>query len=864
MELIVGHQHTDFDGLAAMIAAKKLYPEAKAAFPGLVQDPVKDFMALYKDEVEVLYLSDIELENVSKLIIVDTANKSALGELNNKLNFAEIEVVVYDHHPHSPKDWVDFDFSQEVGASVSILIEEIIEKNIELNPLEATICALGIYTDTGSLTYDLTHAKDAKAVSYLLKFGANLEIIRQFLEEELNVEQQKIMDNLLENRETLTIDGVEIDLFSYEMSNYVTGLNNITEKLKDIYNLNSVFVIVKMNKKTELIGRSNDDAVNVGKICKIMGGGGHPGAGAAQLSTDIKKVKKKLKNIIKDNIEAIEKVNSIMSTPVRTISPDTTITEAQKFMQKYGHNGVVVCDGKKISGIFSRRDLDKVKGHNLMHAPVKGYMSKNVITVDYDAPIQKAQQLMVKYNIGRLPVIKDKKLVGIITRSDILESYFDHETPHQYQNRYGSSLVTIEKEVIDITDKLDFFPEEVLNLLKTAGEIAEKENSKLFLIGGMIRDLMIGRDNYDLDLVLEGDLKEFLNHFSEKIDAKINFNEQFGTASINFNSKFSIDFATSRKEEYLQSGALPLVERSTILEDLFRRDYTVNALALSLNPNNWAKLYDFFSAREDLEKRELRALHRFSFLDDPTRIIRGVRLASELNFSFEEETNNLIKEALKLGDFSELSPGRVFKELKVLFQNNFNYQTIELIEEFPIFKLIYADFEFKEKYKKDFWNLKENINNFYKLGYNIDRELLFMSIFFNDIPESKYEKLNLNAKEREIFNIDVNNIINKLTADLNKVELTTIISNLNKEKLLYVLSVSENEKMLENVELYYEELRDITLNIDGHDIIEMGIKPGPAIREILQKVWKKKLNKELKTEKEEKDFVRKLIKKRLE
>ena len=196
MEIIVGHQHTDFDGLAAMVAAKKLYPEAKAVFPGRVQDPVKDFMALYKDEVEILYLSDIDITKVSKVVIVDTAEKSALGELSKKLNLDEIEVIVYDHHPHSPKDWINYDYSQKVGASVTILIEEIIEKGIELNPLEATICALGIYADTGSLTYDMTRAKDVKAVSYLLEYGANLEIIRQFLEEALNAEQQKILDNL--------------------------------------------------------------------------------------------------------------------------------------------------------------------------------------------------------------------------------------------------------------------------------------------------------------------------------------------------------------------------------------------------------------------------------------------------------------------------------------------------------------------------------------------------------------------------------------------------------------------------------------------------------------------------------------------
>ncbi|MGM0410113.1 MAG: CBS domain-containing protein [Bacillota bacterium] len=864
MELIISHQSTDFDALAAMIAAKNLYPEAKAVFAGTLQDHVKDFMALYRDEIEILSLKDINLEKIEKIIIVDTANRKALGRLNNKVDLDEIEVIVYDHHPHEKKDWIDLDLSQEIGAATSILVNKLVADGKKLNPLEATICALGIYADTGSLTYDSSTYRDAEAVSYLLKSGANLDIIRQFLEEALNAEQQIVFDKLLENRERVEIKGINIDIFYHEQDKYVTGLNNICEKIKDIYSLSTVFIIMKMGEKIELIGRSNDDAVNIGKICESFGGGGHKAAGAAQLKKDISYVKRKLKKLLNLCVSPVKKVSSIMSTPVRTISPDTSIKEAEEFMEKYGHNGVIVCGGEKIAGIFSRRDLDKVKGHDLMHAPVKGYMSKDVITVNVDAPIKEAQKLMVKYNIGRLPVIKNKKLVGIVTRSDILSSYYEQETPHKYQNRYGSSLVNINKKVKDISHKLDYFPEDIIDILKTIGQTAFENDQRAFLIGGMVRDLLLGRKNHDLDIVIEGDLKEFLADLRKKINIKVKFNKKFGTATINLNSDYSIDFATSRKEKYFFAGALPEVEKAKIIEDLFRRDYSINALALSLNPDSWGKLYDYFNGIDDLENAKLKALHRFSFLDDPTRIIRGIRLAINLDFRFEEETDKLMKEALKLGDFSELSPSRVFKEIKILFNNSLSNKLINYIEMYPIFKLLDVDFEFKERYKKAYKEIEKYKDIFNEENYNINKELVALAIFMNDIPEKKYKELNLTAHEREIFSIDINNLEKKLINFDNRVDLTTYINNLNKDILLYVLVMSEKKELKDNVKLYFEKLLDVDLKVNGYDLIEMGLEAGPKIQEILDKVWKEKLNNNLKSKKEEKEYAKKLINEEME
>ena len=861
MEIIVAHQLTDFDGLAAMVAASKLYPDAVPVFPGRLHKLVKDFMALYRDEIDIAYLNDIELEEVEKVFIVDTAKYENLGELGNKLNWHDIEVIVYDHHPHGEEDWINLDLSEDVGATTTILINKLIAEGLNINPVEATIFALGIYADTGSMTHDTTTPDDMRAAAYLLKNGANLKIVDQFLQESLTPKQRQVLDNLLDKEEVLEVEGIEISLFPLKYDTYVTGLNRVAEKIKDIYNLSSLFLLVEMDGKVEIIARSNDEAVNVGRICMSLGGGGHTGAAAAQLKDSLEKACKRLKEVLTKCVTPPHSVKSIMSTPVRTIFPETSIEEAEKFLHKHGHTGTIVCEDGEIKGVFSRRDLDKVKGHDLMHAPVKGYMSREVITVEASETIREAQELMVKYNIGRLPVIEDGKMVGIITRSDILESYYDRETPHKYQNRYGSSLVQIRTEVIDITRKLDFLPEEVLEILKLAGKTASQQDNQLYLIGGMVRDLLLEKNNYDLDLVIEGNLKEFILEFEDRIEGKVSYNEQFQTASVELDSGYNLDFATTRREYYPYPGALPEVERTNIFEDLFRRDFTVNALALGINPEKWGQLFDFFQGKKDLDRNLLRTLHRFSFLDDPTRIIRGIRLALSLDFSFEDETENLMQEALELGDFSEISLGRVYKEIKILFDSQVKLRLADIIEKLPIFRLIDPDFTYSKDYKGQLKEVDKYIDDFESgKDEQINRKLIWLSIFMRDIDPEYIERLNLTGREKRLFNISIGDYEGRLRDESDPVKIYRILNGLYPEELIILMIKSDCSVIKERIEYFIDKLLTLELNINGNDLIELGLDPGPEIKDVLNRVWQARLEGKIEDREEEEELARRIIK----
>ncbi len=859
MKIIVTHNMTDFDGLGAMIATRKLHSEAQPVFVGRLQQSVRDFMALYRDEINIQRIGDIDLDNLNELIVVDTPNIESLGKLSEKIDLKQKKVILYDHHPHKKIEWVDIDNSQNTGSTTTILVHKINEKGLHFNPLEATICALGIYADTGFLSNNNTTVEDVSAVAILLKDGANLNIVNQFLSETLDKKQEKLLNNLLGSRETVEVDGLTLDLFYHQQEEYLTGLNRITEKIKTLYQTSSIFTIVKMGEKVEIVGRSSHNSVDIGKICSFLGGGGHQGAGAAQLKTSLEEAVKRLKKLIQARVQPEIKVKSIMSTPVRSISPDTTIAQAQEFMEKFGHNGVVVCKNDRIEGIFSRRDLDKVKGHDLMHAPVKAYMSSEVITIEADCSIMEAQRLMVKYNIGRLSVLEDGKMVGIVTRSDILSSYYEHETPHRYQNRYGSSLVKIRTEVSDIRTRLDYFPEHIRSLLQTAGKVSDDLDSRLYIIGGMVRDLLLERPNYDLDLDIEGDLQKFITKFSKYVDGEVNYNSEFQTANVKLSSGYNLDFATTRKEKYFPGGALPAVEKSNIFEDLFRRDFTINGLALAIYPEKWGQLFDFFQGRKDLYDSKLRVLHSFSFLDDPTRIIRGVRLILSLNFNFEEETKNLMQEALELGYYAELSRGRIYKEIKLVFDLDVWEKIAEIMSDVPFLKLINYNFVNKKTYKDELKRIKNWVKYFSKKDYLLEETVLKMAVFFVDMEKSKYEDLTLSKSEKELFNFNIDKYADKLSLDLSAVEIYRILHDLNTEKIILLLGKRDDFEIKNKIKYYLHELKDTELNIDGNNLIEMGLRPGPVIQKVLDRIWNAKLNGLITTEKEEREYAKKII-----
>lgn len=423
MQIIISHINTDFDALASMLAAKKLYPDATIVISDQQSVTVRQFMAIYRDQLDFTQPSLIDWSAVSEMILVDTASFSRIGDFAKKLDRAKLKIIIYDHHPTREGNMAcDHGIIEPVGAAVTLLIEEIRQRTLEISSFEATVFGLGLYTDTGSFAHANTTAKDFQAAGFLMEQGMNLEIIQRFSNQILFEQQQDILSHLFSNSSEYEMDGLHIVVSSYQQKNYQGGLSTITRKLLDITGADAVLTIVEMQKRVYIVGRAGSERINFLPLLNEWGGGGHEQAGSAtvkasELAAVLKHATENLRQIVKPAITA----RMMMTSPVITISPDTTVEEAGKFIIRYGHTGFPVVENNELVGIISRRDLDKAKLHDLEHAPIKSYMSSRVISIEPETSLEEIQKIMIKHNIGRLPVMDRGRLAGILSRTDVIE-----------------------------------------------------------------------------------------------------------------------------------------------------------------------------------------------------------------------------------------------------------------------------------------------------------------------------------------------------------------------------------------------------------------------------------------------------------
>ncbi|MGM9572295.1 MAG: CBS domain-containing protein, partial [bacterium] len=643
MDYIVSHINTDFDSLASMVAASKLYPKAKMVFSGKLNNEVKAFMSFYKDIFPVFPMNQVDFTKVKRIIIVDTMLQKRIGKLGDLVGSAELHI--YDHHVANEDLKGQVHQVEALGATVTMLVEKIKEEAVELSPIEATLLLLGIYSDTDCLTYPSTTARDAYAAAYLLGLGANLQIVRDFLGRPLEEMQKDILNTLLNSLERYEFNGSNVLIASAECEDYVEGLSILAFKIQDIENPDALFIVAKMGKRVHIVGRSKVDEVSVRDILEPFGGGGHQKAASAVIKNgDLNDIKAKLHDAIVKNAKPMYTARDLMSSPVKTIPPEMTIQQADRIMIRYGHTGVPIVDqAGKMQGIISRRDIDKARQHGLLNHPVKGFMSSNIVTITPDTNFQEIQKLIIEHDIGRLPVLDDGYIVGIVSRTDVLRSLYAGE--HKPEKKPENSNFYLWRNVSSIMERLEA---EIQALLRRIGQVGDEENTPVYVVGGFVRDLLMKRPNLDIDLVVEGNGAEFAAILAQKLGGEKTFESEFCTAQIMLPSGLKLDVATARREFYEYPAMLPQVEEGSLKQDLYRRDFTINAMAVQLNSQSYGDLIDFFGGQRDIYQKKIRVLYNLSFIEDPTRILRALRFEKRYNFTIEQETEFFIKQALKI------------------------------------------------------------------------------------------------------------------------------------------------------------------------------------------------------------------------
>ncbi len=851
MEIIVSHNNTDLDGLASMVAAKKLYPDAELVYGGKLHHNVREFMALHKDTLNVRLAKDIPLDQVERIILVDTKSPSRIGDAKDVLNNAGIDIHIYDHHPDQDDDIKgNYVHNELVGATTTLLVEHIQHRNIPLNSLEATIFALGIYEDTGCLTFSTTTPRDAMAVAFLLGQGAKLSVVADFIGRPLTEAQKNLLNKLILSAQSKIINGVKVLVALAEEKHYVGGLSLLTHKLLDIVSIDVVFTIVHMHDRVHMVARSKLESVDVGSIVENFGGGGHATAASATIKDgNVKEIGDRLDIILEENIRPEAVARDIYSAPVKTIPMQTTIEEARKIMLRYGHTGMPVVDGTKMVGIISRRDIDKANHHGLGHAPVKGFMSHKVITVTENTPLSDIQHLMIENNIGRLPVVKEGKLVGIVSRTDVLKNLHGENYPERYRRVYAQhSVIDSEHNVTSLMVKN--LPNRIRHLLSQISFLADLKGHQVFVVGGFVRDLLLGVENLDFDIVVEGNGIEFAKILAEFLCGRVRTHEKFGTAIVILPDGFKIDVATARTEYYEYPAALPKVEESSLKQDLYRRDFTINAMALALSQKNFGDLIDFFGGKRDLEDGVVRVLHNLSFIEDPTRILRAVRFEQRYGFTIEPQTLTLIKGAIKSKMLKKLSADRVREELRHLLEEFAPTKAVNRMKELGIWQFVLPEAVVDDEVTGMMEKLPEVSHGIKNLGFSEIREwLVYLAVLLHK-SEASVDKIDSRLRLTKEEHSIIGGILSRWRGLLElcsvpRLRISEMAGRLGEfpaEGYAFLL-LKANEKTVTNrLRKCVNQIKLNKLAITGEDLKRLGYKPGPLFKKALEAVWAAKLD----------------------
>lgn len=431
MILITTHKNTDFDALASSVCAGLLYPESRVVLPGTVNPNVRSFLSIHKDFFPVLTPREVKPDEVDQLIVVDVNQWNRLDRMKPlKKRHKEKKLVVHlwDHHMNEGDILADWGCQEAMGANITLMIRSIKEKQLTLSPIQATLFLAGLYEDTGHMMFPSTTPEDAMACAYLLENHADLSILSTFLRPHYGEKQKNVLFEMLKNPDRRMINGYTVSINRVQINGHVGNLSVVVHMFREILNVDAAFGIFadKEGEKAVVIGRSNLEEINIGSLMRGLGGGGHPGAGSAMIrSVNPDTVEEMLVDLIRGNQQASVQISDLMSFPVVTVSADATMAEVDGILKKKGCTGLPVIENNQIVGMISRRDFAKIRKNSQLKAPVKAFMSRDVVTIEPGKSPMQAARMMVRHDVGRLPVVENDKIIGIVARSDVMVYFYD-------------------------------------------------------------------------------------------------------------------------------------------------------------------------------------------------------------------------------------------------------------------------------------------------------------------------------------------------------------------------------------------------------------------------------------------------------
>lgn len=862
--LITCHSNADFDALAAMCAAALIYGPCDVLFPGTQEANLQTFYQELKERPGAApgctFLDDRvpDFSKYGRLVAVDTRRRSRLRHVWPLLDNPGTHIEVWDHHPETSDDVHAHVCHAEIcGAVTTLLIEEIQKRNIAVSRETATVLGLGIYSDTGSFSFSSVTQRDFAAAGWLLGRGMDINIISEKTAFSMTKEHIRALNALLESAQTYHINGANVVLAEATLDSYLDDFAFLAHKMMEMEKFDILFAIGRMDDRIQIVARSRSHAVNVGAVCAAFGGGGHAYAASAS-------VRDKTLSEVRDGIltqlylqeEGEKTARDYMSQPAIGIEEGHTIAEADELMLHFGLKTMPVFAPmtRRCTGLIDSQITQKAISHGLAGAPLTDYMRRNLKTLPVTATLRDITTVIVGARQRLVPIVSGgSSVVGVVSRTDLINIFA------QEPGRMNPTDRAPKSRNMGRTMR-DRLPKDVLDILEKAGALGRSRQTPVYVVGGFVRDLLLKTPNHDIDLVVEGDGIGFARAFAGVLGGRVRVHKKFLTSVVIFpgagGKEERVDVATARLEYYESPAALPTVEHSSIKMDLYRRDFTINALAIRLDCEPMGEIVDFFGGQKDIRDRVIRVLHTLSFVEDPTRCLRAVRFEQRYHFRIGPATEKLIKNDVSLKLLDKLSPSRLFNEFEHICAEETAILCIRRLHELGILQAIHPQLSINPD-RKEMLIRTAKIMAWYRLLY-IDEEMRPWLVYFLVLcssltyavtlevfrrlgipPALKNEVLGCREKARSL-----RSSLKRLTATpgFRVSALCSMLRPLPVEFVLYLMADMEVPETRRALSRYITVWRTEKPGVDGSDLKKLGLAPGPAYGVILQRLLEAKLD----------------------
>jgi tRNA nucleotidyltransferase (CCA-adding enzyme) len=492
-------------------------------------------------------------------------------------------------------------------------------------------------------------------------------------------------------------------------------------------------------------------------------------------------------------------------------------------------------------------------------------MEAGNVTVSPEDSVEYLQQLMIESGWGQVPVVEGGHVLGVVTRTDLIRLWGVPEEP----SRRLRIATRLEQALSD----------PVLNLVRRISRTAHEMDVVPYFVGGVVRDMLLGQPIVDVDMVIEGDAIALADQLASTLGGRVIAHRRFGTAKWLLSTGIwakvtdrmspedelppSVDFVTARTEFYTYPTALPQVAQSSIKQDLHRRDFTINTLAIRLDPDHWGELLDFYGGEEDLEAGVIRVLHSLSFIDDPTRILRAARLESRLDFHLDPRSEELIEDALPL--LKRVSGDRIRHELELIFREDEPERALCRLHELTALGHIHSNLRCDSWLKTKYHVLRAHFDP-QAWGLN-GEDMLFvhLALLAYRLDEQAMRELSerLKAKREDEEDLLLVQDLQEKLPELRGLNRTSEVYQLLKPYPARALAViwiaSGSDLIRERLLRYQTEWRLVEPETTGDDLKAMGLEPGPLFGELLEELRDARLNGALSTRDEEAALVKQLL-----